>query len=1030
MSQPRTTSGLLERNTLTAPSAKTAAARSPPPVTVCERSPQPLAMAQQQERTSTKQLPRAKLRYRGNQPLTAHELALYALLHVSFGGKSEAYKSHGTDNQSHHRVSSTMNHLFPAEGVVTPCAINSYFMHSRSKSRGNQLGKILNNYRWNYFIPDIETITTNCKSELQALLDQQQPREELVADVLSCLETAVVTANKKIIHISTKQKETSPDVRSMWTSLRTKFPDWRIAPPGDCSAAQFCQYPPGSGVHAVRYVSVADNQTWTAGVANRRCDLSWADLPPTITNAEHLKAIISCVEQAQVCEGCSLDKYDALVSKQGTKFYGRDKEVVAEVDPPSVPNRAIRSAHCVGLMPTTATVANSRSVCATCSLTDNTLRKAKSRLESRSDNQASSKFTPYTSMTRDELLSVARSSATQLRKTWVTIARLREAEKSKEELHTDDNDNMTKMFKTLQNGLTSIDERRNNPKCKWSDCVEKFATISELHEHCVTVHAHNSGGDAPIQRQYKCQWSGCSREAFNNHAHLARHLHDHTGREEDSFLQVLIEDQAKSLTCSKSNMRWHPAVIRWCLQQHARSSAGYEEMRQAGFLRLPTSRTLQSYATFSEPKSGWAKETLDEMRLQFTQQQSTSPARAANVGALCFDEVKIKEGLLFDPSSNKLVGFIDNYHGDEEEPKDILATHITQFYFKSLFSGFAFPCAYFLTRNVTADQMSEMFWTGVRALHDHGFQVLLACRDGASYNRTFFHMNAADVNWKADNPWSQEPIFFFSDPPHLFKKLRNQLFNSGSEGRHTRKMEIAGQEVVWTHIENALNRDQQAPLRVTPLTREHVNLDSLTKMKNKLAYDVFHESVERHMATHDNDTTRGTQEYLRHGRLLFDVYMSSEPMSSPADQRLTNLNIAKDWFQTWREHLRHAYPDKKTRATRFVAWQTFEDICLSVDGLQGLITYMASRQFTAKHGVGHFVTPKRVNQDIIESHFGQQRGACGGSTNMTAYAYAYNNQRIIRTKVATKNRRRNGEDEPLRKRKKTKKTLPLWKVEL
>ena len=129
---------------------KTAAARSPPPVTVCERSPQPLAMAQQQERTSTKQLPRAKLRYRGNQPLTAHELALYALLHVSFGGKSEAYKSHGTENQSHHRVSSTMNHLFPAEGVVTPCAINSYFMHSRSKSRGNQLGKILNNYRWNY----------------------------------------------------------------------------------------------------------------------------------------------------------------------------------------------------------------------------------------------------------------------------------------------------------------------------------------------------------------------------------------------------------------------------------------------------------------------------------------------------------------------------------------------------------------------------------------------------------------------------------------------------------------------------------------------------------------------------------------------------------------------------------------------------------------------------------------------------------------------------------------------------------------
>ena len=86
-------------------------------------------------------------------------------------------------------------------------------MRSRSKSRGKQLGKILNNYRWNYFMSEIETITTNCKSELPALLDQQQPRQELIADVLSCLETPVVTANKRINDISTKQNETSPGVK-------------------------------------------------------------------------------------------------------------------------------------------------------------------------------------------------------------------------------------------------------------------------------------------------------------------------------------------------------------------------------------------------------------------------------------------------------------------------------------------------------------------------------------------------------------------------------------------------------------------------------------------------------------------------------------------------------------------------------------------------------------------------------------------------------------------------------------------------
>ena len=174
---------------------------------------------------------------------------------------------------------------------------------------------------------------------------------------------------------------------------------------------------------------------------------------------------------------------------------------------------------------------------------------------------------------------------------------------------------------------------------------------------------------------------------------------------------------------------------------------------------------------------------------------------------------------------------------------------------------------------------------------------------------------------------------------------------------------------------NALSRDQQAPLRVTPLTHEHINLDSLSKMKNKLAYNVFHELVEKHMASHDNLATTATQAYLKHGRLLFESFMSTEPLSSPNDHRLTTLAVARDWFVTWRAHLRHAYTDGKSRATRFVAWQTFEDVCLSVNGLTGLVSYIASAQFQKKHGKDHFIIPKRINQDIIESHFAHAAGS-------------------------------------------------------
>ena len=37
-----------------------------------------------------------------------------------------------------------------------------------------------------------------------------------------------------------------------------------------------------------------------------------------------------------------------------------------------------------------------------------------------------------------------------------------------------------------------------------------------------------------------------------------------------------------------------------------------------------------------------------------------------------------------------------------------------------------------MTRSVTLKQTNWMFWDGTVALHDHGFEVMLACADGVS----------------------------------------------------------------------------------------------------------------------------------------------------------------------------------------------------------------------------------------------------------------------------------------------------------
>ena len=92
------------------------------------------------------------------------------------------------------------------------------------------------------------------------------------------------------------------------------------------------------------------------------------------------------------------------------------------------------------------------------------------------------------------------------------------------------------------------------------------------------------------------------------------------------FLPVLLDNGSRALSLPKCQRRCHPAVIRWCLQQQTRSTTGYEEMQQASYLRLPTSRTCRTMQLFSEPESGWHGEVLQTTVSQFKEHETTPDA--------------------------------------------------------------------------------------------------------------------------------------------------------------------------------------------------------------------------------------------------------------------------------------------------------------------------------------------------------------------------------------------------------------------
>jgi hypothetical protein len=184
---------------------------------------------------------------------------------------------------------------------------------------------------------------------------------------------------------------------------------------------------------------------------------------------------------------------------------------------------------------------------------------------------------------------------------------------------------------------------------------------------------------------------------------------------------------------------------------------------------------------------------------------------------------------------------------NESTTTDKHASHVLQFYFKSVFSSFNYPRGYFLTRGITAAQLNRIFWEGVGLLHAHDFEVIGSICNDAPENRTLVEINGCtETVSKTHNPFSNNPLFFVSDPPHLVKKTTKQLVYSGHKDmcpRYTRCLLLDSKDILWDHVYSVYLRDKQQHLFSTDLRSLHVHLDSLSKTRVKLAVQLLNSKV-------------------------------------------------------------------------------------------------------------------------------------------------------------------------------------------
>ena len=483
------------------------------------------------------------------------------------------------------------------------------------------------------------------------------------------------------------------------------------------------------------------------------------------------------------------------------------------------------------------------------------------------------------------------------------------------------------------------------------------------------------------------------------------------------FMNLFWQEQKKMFSRTSKGARFHPAIIRYCLSLHLKSPSAYEELRNSGILRLPSSRTLYDYKAAIPPKTGFNKAVLDDLKR--TTKDYTDVQR--HIG-MVLDEMKIKSNLVFHKFSGELIGYLDL--GDPDlnysvlECEDELATYAMVFFIRGLAVALKYSLAYFATDGVSGHQIYPLFWEAVCLLEKVcNLRVMFTTADGASSNRSFFKMCAAldptklhDVPYRTKNLYNPgKYIYFFSDVPHLIKTSRNCLENS-VPGEGKRYMWNDGNYILWRHITDLYYTDLQSGGKTCPrLTVDHIKLNPYSRMTVKFAAQVLSESVSKNLREWGTDAS-GTAEFCEHMDKFFDCLNSRstteatrkrkpfcEPFRRADDPRLDWLeNVFLKYLDDWKASTQSRVGEftQTDRNRMFISANTYTGIEMTIRSTLELVPYLLNNGFD-------FVLTERFCQDCLEEHFGDHRKCGGRSRNPDMYTFGHQTRHLRVQKQVT-----------------------------
>ena len=345
----------------------------------------------------------------------------------------------------------------------------------------------------------------------------------------------------------------------------------------------------------------------------------------------------------------------------------------------------------------------------------------------------------------------------------------------------------------------------------------------------------------------------------------------------------------------------------------------------------------------------------------------------SNCGIL-FDEVKVKEDLVYNKYSGELIGYcnldnIGNAVMDLEKiilsRESVTAKFVLVLMVRGIATTLKFPLAAFATQNISSDLLFPILWSAIFLLEIHlKLKVLFLTCDGASANRKCFKMNTFPGHEKVHlslHPVDKSrKVYFISDVPYLLKTARNRFSNFFSH-KNTRRLWKNGKDISWMHIARLFEEHCEFNMYtpVPKLTRKHVDLNAFSYMKVSLAAQIFSDSVAFALEDLYGDEVEETVIFIKNMNKFFDILNvrsmvegrnkrnnNLNPFFSASDERFSWLMVDfLNYFREWEEGISKRVGNftKNERASMCLSHQPITGIKISVTSICECTKFMLNK---------------------------------------------------------------------------------------